>query len=273
VIIDIMSNSKSIIQAVVQSARHTFSRRFHNFVLNSEEFNASLSELKSLLDGLRGNDVGLDKSRMLKSTPPNLAAPVTYIKIHEDQDVSIGIFVVKGGQKIPLHNHPKMHGLLKVIYGKVDISVYSKLKTHQIEQLDIPQVLKDKGHLIDQGFVFPSFRETYKSIGDESGALVLTPDDNNYHEIVTVGEGHAAFFDILAPPYHTEVPQEDADEDLRECHFFSEISLPPNNNNILFESNHKRPPHSFTWLRRVKSPEDYFCDTEPYMGPRIHTAD
>jgi len=131
---------------------------------------------------------------MLKSTPPNLAAPVTYIKIHEDQDVSIGIFVVKGGQKIPLHNHPKMHGLLKVIYGKVDISVYSKLKTHQIEQLDIPQVLKDKGHLIDQGFVFPSFRETYKSIGDESGALVLTPDDNNYHEIVTVGEGHAAFF-------------------------------------------------------------------------------
>ena len=109
-----MSNSKSIIQAVVQSARHTFSRKFHNFVLNSEEFNASLSELKSLLDGLRGNDVGLDKSRMLKSTPPNLAAPVTYIKIHEDQDVSIGIFVVKGGQKIPLHNHPKMHGLLKV---------------------------------------------------------------------------------------------------------------------------------------------------------------
>ena len=109
-----MSNSKSIIQAVVQSARHTFSRKFHNFVLNPEEFSASLSELKSLLDGLRGNDVGLDKSRMLKSTPPNLAAPVTYIKIHEDQDVSIGIFVVKGGQKIPLHNHPKMHGLLKV---------------------------------------------------------------------------------------------------------------------------------------------------------------
>ena len=113
-IIDIMSNSKSIIQAVVQSARHTFSRKFHNFVLNPEEFSASLSELKTLLDGLRGNDVGLDKSRILKSTPPNLAAPVTYIKIHEDQDVSIGIFVVKGGQKIPLHNHPKMHGLLKV---------------------------------------------------------------------------------------------------------------------------------------------------------------
>jgi len=217
-----MSNSKSIIQAVVQSARHTFSRKFQKFVLNSEEFSASLSELKILLDGLRGSDLGLDKSKVLKSTTPNLTAPVTYIKIHEDQDVSIGIFVVKGGQKIPLHNHPKMHGLLKVVYGNVDISVYSKLKPHQINQLDIPQVLRDKSHLIDQGFVFPSFRETFKSISEEHDALVLTPDDNNYHEICTVGEGHAAFFDILAPPYHTEVPHEDADEDLRECHFFSE---------------------------------------------------
>ena len=110
----VMTSSKAAIQAVVQSARRTFSRKFQNFVLNSEEFSASLNELKTLLDGLRACDVGLDKSHALKSTAPSATAPVTYIKIHEDQDVSIGIFVVKGGQKIPLHNHPKMHGLLKV---------------------------------------------------------------------------------------------------------------------------------------------------------------
>jgi len=284
---DVMTSSKAAIQAVVQSARRTFSRKFQNFVLNSEEFSASLNELKTLLDGLRACDVGLDKSHALKSTAPSATAPVTYIKIHEDQDVSIGIFVVKGGQKIPLHNHPKMHGLLKVIYGKVDVSVFSKLKPHQIRQLDIPQVLRDKSHLIDQGFVFPSYREAFKSISEEHEALLLTPDDNNYHEICTVGEGHAAFFDILAPPYHTEV-HEDQNEDLRECHFFSEISLPPNNNILIGLSNtdqnnsrqqpilHKRPPpHSVTpvWLRRVKSPDDYFCDTEPYLGPIIHAAD
>ena len=111
---DIMSSSKAAIQAVVQTARRTFSRKFQNFVLNPEEFSASLNELKKLLDGLRACDVGLDKSHALKSTAPSMTAPVTYIKIHEDQDVSIGIFLVKGGQKIPLHNHPKMHGLLKV---------------------------------------------------------------------------------------------------------------------------------------------------------------
>ena len=103
-----------------------------------------------------------------------------------------------------------------------------------------------------------------------------------------MGEGHAAFFDILAPPYHTEV-HEDEVEDLRECHFFSEISLPPNNNILILSNtdqnnsrqqpipipnNHKRPPpHSVTpvWLRRVKSPEDYFCDTEPYSMTQLLT--
>ena len=107
------SSSKSAIQAVVQCARRTFSRKFHKFVLNSEEFSSSLNDLKILLNGLRAKDVGLDASPALKSRELT-QAPVTYIKIHEDHDVSIGIFVVKGGQKIPLHNHPKMHGLLKV---------------------------------------------------------------------------------------------------------------------------------------------------------------
>ena len=103
----------SAIQKVVQSARRTFSRKFERFVLDSDDFASSLCELKTLLDGLRAKDVGLEVSQAIKSTGPNIA-PVTYIKIHEDQDVSIGIFVVKEGQKIPLHNHPKMHGLLKV---------------------------------------------------------------------------------------------------------------------------------------------------------------
>ena len=63
----------------------------------------------------------------------------------------------------------------QVIYGNVDVSVFSKLKPHQIRQLDIPQVLRDKSHLIDQGFVFPSYREAFKSISEEHEALLLTP--------------------------------------------------------------------------------------------------
>ena len=115
----------SAIQKVVQSARRTFSRKFERFVLDSDDFASSLCELKTLLDGLRAKDVGLEVSKVINSTGPNIA-PVTYIKIHEDQDVSIGIFVVKEGQRIPLHNHPKMHGLLKVRISIIKVYIPTK---------------------------------------------------------------------------------------------------------------------------------------------------
>ena len=111
-----MSLNPIAIQAVVQAAQRTFSRSYQQFVLNADEFKTSIKDLKLLLDGIRSHDVGLERSKVLQNRPslcPD-AAPVTYIKIHEDQDVSIGIFVIKAGSRIPLHNHPNMHGLLKV---------------------------------------------------------------------------------------------------------------------------------------------------------------
>ena len=77
--------------------------------------------------------------------------------------------------------------------------------------------------------------------------LIFILDNNNCHEIVTELRAMQLFFDILAPSFHTEIHEDffatEEDEDLRECHFFSEISLPPNNNNILSDQNqlHKRP--------------------------------
>ena len=104
-------------------------------------------------------------------------APCTYIKIHEDLDVSLGVFIIKPGFKIPLHNHPKMHGLLKVVHGKVDISVYTKTTIH--DPSEIPPFLKDRTHLIDQGFVFPTTKEVLKSVTSEHEAVILSP--GNFH--------------------------------------------------------------------------------------------
>jgi cysteamine dioxygenase len=38
---------------------------------------------------------------------------VTYIGIYEDRDISVGIFIIRCGRRIPLHTHPGMHGLIK----------------------------------------------------------------------------------------------------------------------------------------------------------------
>lgn len=51
--------------------------------------------------------------------------PVTYVHVFKDRNVSIGTFVLREGAEIPLHDHPCMHGLLKVIYGQVKIQSYT----------------------------------------------------------------------------------------------------------------------------------------------------
>ena len=120
---------------------------------------------------------GLERSRVLTTGSTGIfqqdEAPCTYIKIHEDLDVSLGVFIIKPGFKIPLHNHPKMHGLLKVVHGKVDISVYTKTTIH--DPSEIPPFLKDRTHLIDQGFVFPTTKEVLKSVTSEHEAVILSP--------------------------------------------------------------------------------------------------
>lgn len=219
----VRKSSLSLIQAVLCSAKRTFARSgskssgsslfqrnqgSSSFALSAEDFKASLAELKALLDQLRACDVGLEGSKALlpKSSPSSSAsssssslgsthdacsaAPVTYIKIHEDQDVSIGIFVVKAGSQIPLHNHPKMHGMLKVLYGTVDVSIYSKVKPGNHSHLDIPQVLVDKTHLIDQGFVFPTHKTLLKSVTDQHEALVLSPGNFQKPELIAKIASH-----------------------------------------------------------------------------------
>ena len=51
---------------------------------------------------------------LLFSQAASEGAPVTYVQLYEDKDVTIGVFILKRGTKIPLHDHPDMHGILKV---------------------------------------------------------------------------------------------------------------------------------------------------------------
>ena len=52
---------------------------------------------------------------------------MTYIPVAENKHISMGIFVIREGQNIPLHDHPHMHGLIKCIQGRLKITSYSKV--------------------------------------------------------------------------------------------------------------------------------------------------
>ena len=122
------SSSNNLVLQVLQMAKITFARKLsanplrRELVLPPDEFKSNLRELKQLMTGLKSSDLGLEHSETIKGTSGRRSplsglfrrtaneAPVTYIKVLEDIDVSIGIFIVKAGSRLPLHNHPNMYG-------------------------------------------------------------------------------------------------------------------------------------------------------------------
>lgn len=254
------------IEKVFQLAVATFSKK-----INSESAKRNLDILIAQTNQLTGADVGLDLCSVLNSgSPKNTSdshepsdkytqgpkAPVTYIPVSENRDVSIGIFVIREGQGIPLHDHPHMHGIIKCLKGTLKITSFTKKED---QRGTVPDRIKRSPHFVEKiryGELFQAEQGEMTHLTAESNSCVLGPHKSNIHRVESVG-GPAAFLDILAPPYNIDPPSYAEDKQERDCHYFRELS----------ESNPENP--NIKWLIMSDPPASFFCDTEPYMGPRI----
>lgn len=263
----------SLIEAVKRQALLTFSSK-----LSSLSFEENLSKLKLLTSRLSSADVKLDKSLLYSEEcdgdrkpgwNDNRLAPVTYIEIFENSDVTIGIFVLKSGARLPLHDHRLMYGVLKVIHGTVHVLSYTPVSTlfHKSGDAEGPDFSEEieRKFADDLGLVDPceielSSNTLYRQVSlfaikepeclvcEKDEACILYPRQGNIHEIRSVS-GPAAFVDILAPPYETDIPGVGP----RPCRYFKDVSLDA-------ESRIKK-------LLRIPSPSDYWSDSAPYEGP------
>jgi len=204
-----------------------------------------------MADQLTAADVNLNIDNLQAAKPGERKPPVIYISIYEDSRVTIGIFIVKSGEKLPLHDHPHMYGILKVIAGTVKIQSYT--------------LTSDSAHIMGSSAGRRGlFSETTSSnrtlsaikmpeviVNENNGACFLTPTERNLHEIYSVG-GTAAFLDILSPPYDV------GDFGERSCHYFKE----QNDETVGLVTNEARLVH-------IPSPPEYWNDVAVYEGPRI----
>ncbi|KAK7901258.1 hypothetical protein WMY93_018027 [Mugilogobius chulae] len=127
---------------------------------------------------------GSVRRRAVGPIVPAYQAPVTYMNICETDYFSMGVFLLRSGSSIPLHDHPGMHGVLKVLYGKVRINCFDRL-----DRPSPPGAQSSSQRL-----------SVLRSTGEftpESGPCVLSPDRDNIHQIDAV-DGPTAFMDILA---------------------------------------------------------------------------
>lgn len=264
-----------------------------NHTSSSAPCNSSLPDaLQRLLisvHNLKPKDIGFDMSWVSNSQV--YAAPVAYVHITENEVFSMGIFILRPGSRIPLHDHPGMYGILRVMYGSLRCRSFTPL-----------QNLKPNHPAYPRSFVteaFPGsgwqFRDLIMArphqdvvVNAESCAQLLTPEEGNLHEVTPV-DGPAVFLDILAPPY-------DHDLGTRECRFYKEVILLGNHvptrpvdsasneigSNTDGASNQQhsdvndvhllnglRDGSQLIYLVETNQPKDYWCESAEYVGPSV----
>lgn len=191
-------NMAALIQGVARQAQLTFARSF----VADETFCECLARLQRAIGQVTCKDVNLDEKllhALSKTTNGGNAAPVTYIPLYEGRTFSMSIFIIRRGERIPLHDHPGMFGVLKVLHGSGTLCSYSAVR---------PQAS------CDDDAVLEAQRHPDMAVAPNSAPCCLTPTERNFHEIRAL-EGPLAFLDILAPPY---------DGVERDCHYYSPVT-------------------------------------------------
>lgn len=169
-----------------------------------------LQHVKSIMDSMTLSDLGLNEETLAKedrgfgffgmlrgwrnmhsSMVARWAPPISYRHIHACESFSMGIFFLPTSAVIPLHNHPGMTVLSKLLYGSMHMKSYDWVDP----LVKWPETGVPKARLaklaVDQLFVAPC----------ESSILYPT-SGGNIHAIK--GVTPCAMLDVLAPPYSEE---------------------------------------------------------------------
>lgn len=146
--------------------------------------------------------------------PSSTPVQVRYIHLSElNNQYSMGIFIFPPNARIPLHDHPGMCVLSRLLYGDLERLSMDVVQPHP------PTVHADKVPSRKWwGSLLPETNQTSTKQACHPrtdrlvapGTTMLFPVEGNLHEFVAGPQG-AAVLDVLLPPY---------DHDDRDCHFY-----------------------------------------------------
>jgi cysteamine dioxygenase len=104
-----------------------------------------------------------------------------YSEVFGNSQFLVCVFILYPNARIPLHSHPGMYGILKVVQGEILIRNYTPLTKIDFSKTKISS--------------FEAY-ETCASMDKNSQPSVVTPE-NNLHEIINSRNEAAVFLDIL----------------------------------------------------------------------------
>ncbi|CAL9173371.1 unnamed protein product [Musa hybrid cultivar] len=219
----------------------------------------ALEHVRSVLDDIKPSDVGLeDEARIARGWNVSTHGsngrkgrngnnqylpPIKYLHIHECESFSIGIFCMPPSSVIPLHNHPGMTVLSKLLYGTMLVKSYDWVDT--VEPVD-PSKARPARLVRDAQMSAPC------------GTTILHPmSGGNIHSFKAITP--CALFDVLSPPYSSK--------DGRDCSYF-EMSSKKDLSGVLPSAIRSS---EVAWLEECQPPESFIIRRGPYRGQIVDT--
>ncbi|KAJ3133947.1 hypothetical protein HK100_003978 [Physocladia obscura] len=139
------------------------------------------------------------KLPLLNITLPPVA-PIEFYKIHESQDFEIGVFVLKQGATMPIHDHPGMTVFTKLVYGELHVKKYELIPAAKSETTVIAG-LDDHDNQCRYARIETDEICSSDSLPSPTIFKIVPGDEGaNLHSFTALSK-YAVIFDVMGPPY------------------------------------------------------------------------
>ncbi|OVA18957.1 Cysteamine dioxygenase [Macleaya cordata] len=174
------------------------------------------------------------------------AQPITFLDIYECDSFTMCIFCLPTSSVIPLHDHPGMTVLSKLLYGSMHVKAYDWVEPACVRKIGgFPARLAKLA--VDKVLTAPC------------GASALYPKSGgNLHCFTAVTP--CAVLDVLAPPYGEAAG--------RKCTYYHDYpysSFPTENVAGICDGKEE----DYAWLKEIETPDDLYMRPGRYTGPPI----